>query len=340
MFPLHLNQIRNYLLSQDLTHICEQVIKDFDAEREVEMYQELMDAPAPSPSLSPFQQQHTSRAFFASTNLHTSMSLTGSSHNAAGDFRPMSTIGSSTNNFFDRGMSIRSPTTTLPDATSQKAEDGKTPIAPEKGIMAGKGLTAKNKKNQTKQLMSSLLSMSKTKTRWYILDGKNLSWTRYDGANSNNVDNDDYNDNDSISMSKVLDIREQTTDPDLLKVATYHFDIVTETRVLSIAVDDEESYVKWLQALRYAKEKSRTQGAGVRRVRDMDMLDIKVVKDKLSMFEKQVAVFQAIMAADLEGSVKEALGGLNAGDGSAVFAFLQVCMLVVVFRRENPLSAL
>lgn len=54
------------------------------------------------------------------------------------------------------------------------------------------------------------------------------------------------------------------------------------------------------------------------------MLDIKVVKDKLVMFEKQVAVFQAVMATDLEGSVKEALGGLNAADGAAVYAFLQV----------------
>lgn len=134
------------------------------------------------------------------------------------------------------------------EASLQKAEDGKTLIAPEKGIMAGKGIAAKNKKNQARQLVTSLLSISKTKARWYILDGKSLSWT---SLNSNSSSGEiDHDDNDSISMSEVLNIKEQTSDPDLLKVAQFHFDIITETRVLSIAVENEDLYHKWLTALR------------------------------------------------------------------------------------------
>lgn len=97
--------IRNYLLSQDLTQTCEQIIKDFDPEREVELYQELLNAP-PTPTSS---LQHTSRAFFggSSVNLHTSMSLSAAvaGHN---ELRPTSTLPQSPPIMaFDRGMSIR-----------------------------------------------------------------------------------------------------------------------------------------------------------------------------------------------------------------------------------------
>ena len=127
----------------------------------------------------------------------------------------------------------------------QKAEDGKTPIAPEKGIMAGRGITAKNKRNQTKQIMSSLLALNKTKTRWYVLDGKTLTWAR------GREEAPDPEEGDSLQMSRVIDIRPMSLDPDLIKATHYHFDIVTETRVFSIAVESEEQRVKWLVALRY-----------------------------------------------------------------------------------------
>jgi hypothetical protein len=86
-------------------------------------------------------------------------------------------------------------------AEGQVAEDGRTAIYPEKGIMAGKGITAKNKRNQTKQLVSSLFGVSATKTRWYLLDGKILSWTRMTGGETQEPQERD--DNDSVHMSKV-----------------------------------------------------------------------------------------------------------------------------------------
>lgn len=205
-----------------------------------------------------------------------------------------------------------------------RAEDGKTPIFPDRGIMAGKGITAKNKNRQAKQLVSSLLNISRTKMRWYVLDGKTLSWTKFGGSKEEESDPADQDAaNDSISMSKVIDVRPHSSDPDLVKLP-YSFDIITETRTFSIAVDSEDLRLKWLAALKYAKEKTRSAaGPSMTKLRSTDILDVRVVRVKFDMFRKQCAIFQAVMAADLEATVKELLGNLNAADPVAVFTFLR-----------------
>lgn len=188
----------------------------------------------------------------------------------------------------------------------QKAEDGKTPIFPDRGIMAGKGITAKNKQKQAKQLVSSLLNISRVKMRWYVLDGKTLSWTKYSTGAEQEAAEPGEDAADHLPMAKVLDIRPISTDPDLLKFP-YSFDVVTELRTFSIAVDSEELRIKWIAALKYAKEKARAQAGGpsMTKLRSTDILDPRVVRDKFEMFKKQTAIFHAVMAADTESTIKE-----------------------------------
>lgn len=87
----------------------------------------------------------------------------------------------------------------LPDNMGPLAEDNRTGICPERGIMAGKGITAKNKKNQAKQLLTSLLKVSPTKTRWYRLDGRFLSSSKM----GTDPDDDAEPATSAISMTEV-----------------------------------------------------------------------------------------------------------------------------------------
>lgn len=79
------------------------------------------------------------------------------------------------------------------------AEDGKTLIYPERGTMAGKAVTVKNKKSTTKQLMTSILGVSKFKTRWYILDSQTfvLSWASLDRTA------EEHEETNTLHMSRV-----------------------------------------------------------------------------------------------------------------------------------------
>jgi len=50
---------------------------------------------------------------------------------------------------------------------------------------------------------------------------------------------------------QVSEVRPQSSDPDLLKLYPYTFDVVVHSRNYSIAVESEELHNKWLVALRY-----------------------------------------------------------------------------------------
>jgi len=64
---------------------------------------------------------------------------------------------------------------------------------------AGKGITAKNKKNQTKQILNALLKVSPIKTRWYRLDGRVLAWAKM----GTDTDDDGEPAGSAISMAEV-----------------------------------------------------------------------------------------------------------------------------------------
>jgi hypothetical protein len=127
-----------------------------------------------------------------------------------------------------------------------------------------------------------------------------------------------------VVVVQVVEIRAQSADPDLIKAAQYTFDIVTDTRVLSIAVESEELRTKWLTALRYAKDRSRNQmGPSLARLRDSELLDLDKVIQKWEMFKKQVTIFHKIMADDQESVMKDQLGNLDASNSEQVFRFLR-----------------
>jgi hypothetical protein len=87
-------QIRNYLLSQDITGICESIIETFDAEKEAEAYQEMVDEPtAPTGGAG----SHVSMAHLGPIGTHTSFNMAG----RTGAF------GSTSRHSMDRGSSLR-----------------------------------------------------------------------------------------------------------------------------------------------------------------------------------------------------------------------------------------
>lgn len=70
------------------------------------------------------------------------------------------------------------------------------------------------------------------------------------------------------------------------------------------------------------RERVKNQAVGLSRLRDIELLDVDKVESRFEDFKKQVKIFQAVMAADQELTVKEVLGGIDAADPKQVFELL------------------
>lgn len=179
------------------------------------------------------------------------------------------------------------------------AEDGKTPIDPQHGIMAGICSTGKNRFTVASNILKEFGGKS-TKTRWFVLDKDSFSWWPQDAKNGPP--------SGSIENSDIYKINNFSTNEDLNTLFT--FEIVTAQRVHSFCCASEELRENWIIALNVARDKAQLKKCSYNLL--STTLDSSEFQIQASMLSKQVKVFEAIAAEDHDRAVTKS--GINLTD--------------------------
>lgn len=184
-------------------------------------------------------------------------------------------------------------------------------VNPLAGTMAGLLHAAKN----TEKIEAKLLDMvggKKTKRRWFELDATSLKWC---AGHDKEVE---YK--GSVPISSIIDIRNYSTDNNVLSSSPYVFEIENSDRTYALGCETLEDKANWLTALQKAHDDHiLTKGSYKLQSRELAANDvIKFVE----MFKKQGAVYSSISIEDRKLQLDAV--GLDLTDCGKVLRFLQL----------------
>ena len=111
---------------------------------------------------------------------------------------------------------------------------------PSKGRMCGTCHALKNL-SQSVQLIVDAVGTGRIKQRWYVLDGRSLSWYKDEESLEESLG--------TLDMSDVLGIRHVSSDMRLHSDYVHSFAIETEGRVFALSCPSEDEKNDWLVAL-------------------------------------------------------------------------------------------
>lgn len=195
------------------------------------------------------------------------------------------------------------------------ADDRKTPIDPEHGIMAGSLTAGKNRAAVTKGFLKDFGSKS-TKTRFYYCDGSTFSWW---------AQGEDFKTapcHGSIQGTEIQDLKHYSSNEDLHAISEYNFEIVTPGRIHSFACDSEEAKDNWMVALSAVRDKALlTKCSYTLQSNDLDSQEF---VNHAEMFRKQIVVFEAIGNEDYQRSITKS--GVDVTDPISLTSFLNAEM--------------
>jgi hypothetical protein len=198
---------------------------------------------------------------------------------------------------------------------TQLADDRKTPIDPEQGIMAGSLTAGKNRAAVTKGFLKDFGSKA-TKTRFYYCDGHNLSWWALE---------EDFKtaaSHGSIQGTEIQDLRHYSSNEDLHAISEHNFEIVTPGRIHSFACDSEDAKDNWMIALSAIRDKALLIKCSY--TLSSSDLDSQEFTNHATMFRKQIIVFEAIGNEDYQRSITKS--GVDVTDPISLTSFLNAEM--------------
>lgn len=183
-------------------------------------------------------------------------------------------------------------------------------VNPLLGSMVGLLTASKNTEKMEAKLVD-LWGGKKTKRRWYEVDSEYFKWcaghekeSEYKGA---------------IPVTTITDIRNHTTDQNLLATNPHSFEFETSERVYALGCETAEEKENWVMALQVSRDSSvMSKGSYKSHSRELTSKDL--VKYS-AMFKKQGMVFQTIAVEDRRAAM--ANSGLNLSDSKAVADYLR-----------------
>jgi hypothetical protein len=187
-------------------------------------------------------------------------------------------------------------------------------VNPLMGTMAGV-LTASKNTEKMEHVLVDLWGGKKTKRRWYEVDGESFKWCA--GHEKEN----EYK--GSVPVNAITDIRNHTTDQNLLATNPHSFEFETAERVFALGCETAEEKEHWVTALQVGRDNSII-GKGSYRSH-MHELTTKDLHKFAAMFKKQGLVFHSIAVEDRRTAMTNM--GLDLTDPKAVMEYLRLEVL-------------
>lgn len=192
------------------------------------------------------------------------------------------------------------------------ADDGKTPICPLEGIMAGVCISGKNRGKMSKSILKEFGNKS-TKDRWYILSGDRLTWW---GTDCRDIAAEKAH----LDVSEILHIRPYSTNPELISPEIYPFEVETKERVYSFGCLNEIDKENWVTALYIARDKSVLKKYSYNFNLDSS-LDPNQFENLINVYKKQIVVYDVLTTEDYEQCITS--GNINLTDPVDIVKYLQ-----------------
>eukprot|EP01042_Synura_sphagnicola_P006229 gene6229-7963_t len=150
---------------------------------------------------------------------------------------------------------------------------------PSKGRMCGTCHALKNL-SQSVQLIVDAVGTGRIKQRWYVLDGRALSWYKDEESLEESLG--------TLDMSDVLGIRHVSSEMRLHSDYVHSFAIETEGRVFALSCPSEDEKNDWLVALQVAFDSASLRNSSYRlQPKRLRPEDIPQYRDKLKDLFKQ-----------------------------------------------------
>ena len=159
----------------------------------------------------------------------------------------------------------------------------KIQVNPILGTMAGL-LTASKNTEKIESMLVDLWGGKKTKRRWYELDNENFKWC--------SGHEKEYEYKGIIPVSSITDIRNHTTDQNLLLTNPHSFEFETTERIFALGCENLEEKQQWLTALQISRDNSIIQKGSYKNYNKE--LNLKDIEKFYKMLIKQGMVFQSI----------------------------------------------
>jgi hypothetical protein len=204
------------------------------------------------------------------------------------------------------------------------ADDGKTPICPLEGIMAGVCISGKNRSKMSKSILKEFGNKS-TKNRWYILSGDRLTWW---GTDCRDISAEKGH----LDVSEILHIRPYSTNPELLSPDSniFPFEVETKERVYSFGCLNEIDKENWITSLFIARDKSVLKKYSYNFTNISDMTSYTTTQQYehgISLYHKQIIVYEVLTTEDYEQCILTSLN-INLTDPVDMVKYLQYETLI------------
>lgn len=183
-------------------------------------------------------------------------------------------------------------------------------VNPVLGVMAGTLVASKNAEKMESKLVD-LWGGKKTKRRWYEVDAESFKWcaghdkeTEYKGV---------------VPISSITEIRNHSTDANLIGTNPHAFEFETPERVFALACESAEEKENWVTALQVSRDAS-IMAKGTYKSQNRELTSKDLVKFA-AMFKKQGMVYQSIAVEDRRHALTN--NNLDLNDGRAVAEYLR-----------------
>ena len=184
-------------------------------------------------------------------------------------------------------------------------------VNPLEGSMAGLLVASKNFEKLETKVVVDMFGGKKTKRRWYEVDQDYFKWC------AGHDKEDEYK--GFVAVASITDIRNYTTDANLLSTNPNSFEFETTDRVYALGCEDAADKDNWITALRVSRDNCIMRN-GAYKIQSRELSEKDVYKFT-QMFKKQGAVYQSILVEDRKALTVES--GLDMSDINAVSHFLR-----------------